>query len=106
MKSVKIMVATLLCSGLVLLNSCDKKSGESMYKVRMTDAPAPYSQVNIDLRSVQVIGSKGTASLTTNAGIYNILQLNNGLDTLIAYGALNVGTVQQVRLILGDNNTV
>lgn len=107
MKRINLLMGLLLLIGSIALNSCKKsETSGTMYAVRMTDAPAPYSAVNIDLQGVQVIGSIGTASLSTHAGIYNLLALSNGLDTLIASGNINVGTVQQVKLILGSNNSV
>ncbi|MCW3127239.1 MAG: hypothetical protein JWO03_2897 [Bacteroidetes bacterium] len=110
MKRITMMMSIVLIAAvMIVLNSCDKKNATasgSSYKVRMTDAPGPYSQVNVDVQSVEVTGSNGTAMLNTHAGIYNLLQFSNGLDTLIAWGQLNVGTIQQVRLILGPNNSL
>src|SRR5690606_25455763 len=39
-------------------------------------------------------------------GIYNLLDFQNGLDTLIASGDVPAGKVSQIRLILGPNNEV
>jgi hypothetical protein len=41
-----------------------------------------------------------------NPGIFNLLNFSNGIDTLIASGLLTDATVQQIRLILGSNNSV
>lgn len=41
-----------------------------------------------------------------NKGIYNLLDFNNGLDTLLASAYLPVGNASQMRLYLGDNNSV
>ncbi|CAN5429350.1 hypothetical protein BH23BAC1_BH23BAC1_18140 [soil metagenome] len=41
-----------------------------------------------------------------NAGIYNLLDYTNGLSTEIANDLFPVGKITQVRLILGENNTV
>lgn len=90
-------------------NSCnsDSDSKSYPYKVRMTDAPAVYDEVNIDLQAVEVTGNDGqTVMLNTTAGIYNLLDFSNGVDTLIANSVLNDAYVAQVRLILGPNNTV
>jgi hypothetical protein len=76
------------------------------YHVRMTDAPAPYSAVNIDLKSVELTGNGKTVTLNTTPGIYNLLNFSNGVDTLIATGDLTVEKVQQIRLVLGPNNSV
>lgn len=74
----------------------------------MTDAPAAYNAVNIDLQAVEVTGSSGaTVMLNVTPGVYNLLDYANGLDTLIAMGTLEGGTtVEQIRLVLGSNNTI
>ncbi len=91
------------------MNSCKKNDSKSSYPVaiRMTDAPGPYNAVFIDLQAVEITGSGGsTVMLNAHPGIYNLLNFTNGLDTLIASGTLENATVQQIRLILGPNNTV
>lgn len=97
---------------LSLFISCKKGSDSeatavpSPYYIRMTDAPAPYSAVNIDLIGVELNGDGSPVMLNVNPGIYNLLNFSNGIDTLIATGALTIKKVQQIRLILGPNNSV
>lgn len=76
------------------------------YFVRLTDAPGPYSAVNVDIQGLQVIGGGTTVNLNVTPGIYNLLNFSNGVDTLIATGSLQISTVEQIRLILGPNNSV
>ena len=106
----KLILIPLMIVFAISLNSCNNdssSSGSYSYKVRMTDDPGPYSEVNVDIQSVQVIGAGGqTVSLNTNAGIYNLLDFSNGADTLIASSTLNSAAVSQIRLILGPNNTI
>jgi len=95
----------------LLLPSCtkdkDNGQGKAHLSVMMTDAPANYDAVMIDVQGVEIIGNDEKAvNLTAKAGIYNLLKLSNGLDTLIATGDLEPGTISQIRLILGSNNTV
>ena len=93
----------------LLIPSCTKEKGKdkSQLSVRMTDAPGNFTAVMIDLKGVEVTGSGGGAvMLNTRTRIYNLLNFSNGLDTLIATGDLDAGTVSQIRLILGPNNTV
>ena len=95
----------------IFLNSCSSDSNNAAkygYKVRMTDAPGPYDQVNIDLQAVEIIGSDGqTVTLNTTAGIYNLLDLSNGISTAIATStALADVKASQIRLLLGTNNTI
>jgi hypothetical protein len=73
----------------------------------LTDAPGPYSAVNIDLQGIEVTGIDGKAvTLNVKAGIINLLNFSNGVDTLITTGTLEIATVEQIRLILGTNNSV
>ena len=106
----KILFMTFVVAAAITLNSCSKDSstsGSYAYKVNMTDAPGPYSQVNVDIRNVEVTGSNGqTVMLSTTAGIYNLLDFTNGVSTLIATSTLTDANVNQVRLILGPNNTI
>lgn len=104
----------MLCfvTAALILNSCSSDSNSSTsgsfaYKVKMTDAPGPFDEVNIDLQSVEVKDGNGqTVQLNTTAGIYNLLDFSNGLSTLIATNTLTNSYVSQIRLILGPNNTV
>lgn len=103
-----ILTLCILMLGFTLY-SCKKDSAKSSYPyaIRMTDAPGPYNAVNIDLVAVEVTGSGGqSVMLNVNPGIYDLLKLSNGIDTLIAVGTLEDAKVQQIRLILGTNNTV
>jgi hypothetical protein len=102
------LIATIIAFG-ITLNSCnsDSTSGTYAYNVRMTDAPGPYQEVNIDLQAVEVTGGNGqTVLLNTTAGIYNLIDLSNGVSKLIATSELSDAKVSQIRLILGSSSTV
>ena len=94
----------------VLFSSCKKESdGHSTLKVRLTDAPADYQEVNIDLKNVNVKLSDDSESwveLEAVPGIYNLLGLQNGVDTLIGTEVLPKGIVKEIRLVLGSDNTI
>ncbi|MBS3915188.1 MAG: DUF4382 domain-containing protein [Bacteroidetes bacterium] len=45
-------------------------------------------------------------TLAISPGVYNIMDLRNGVDTLLANGSLPAGNVKQIRLTLGTNNSV
>jgi hypothetical protein len=112
MKTLKNLL--LLSAGaLMLITACKKEDDTSSaamttpVKVRMTDAPASYDQVNVDVIGVEFkIDPEITVNLNVNAGIYNLLDFVNGIDTLIASSTVPSGALSQVRLILGPNNTV
>ncbi len=105
----RLMYATFFASMVVLIPACNKDDNDEKahLSIRMTDAPANYDAVFIDVQGVEIIGNSDKVyTLNTNAGIYNLLDYSNGLDTLIATGDLEAGKISQIRLILGTNNTV
>lgn len=91
--------------------ACKKNnaSGTSRFTVSLTDDPGSYDSVNVDIQDIQVnTGSDtGWTSLPlTRKGVYNLLDFKNGLDTLLASSELPAGTLSQIRLVLGSNNSV
>lgn len=83
-------------------------SGSGTMEVRLTDDVGFYEKVYINIQGIQVnIQGHGWVDITpARRGIYNMLDFNNGADTLIAFSAVPAGEVTEVRLILGDNNSV
>lgn len=94
--------------------ACDKdkekenNASTGNLSVMMTDAPANFTAVNVDVQSLEVhYDGSGWRSIGTNAGIYNLLELQDSVSVLIAANdSLPVGHITQMRLILGDSNTV
>ncbi len=92
-----------------VFNGCsdsDAEGGEANIQFRLTDMPGEYQQVNIDVLSVKVKLNDSLVILSTNQGVYNLLEFVNGKDTLLVDDQLPSGYISQIRLILGDNNTV
>ncbi len=87
-------------------NNTSTSTTSSTLNVKMTDAPGIYGAVNVDIQGVEVTGTNNSVMLNVNKGVYNLLDFANGKDTLIGTGSLNEGSVEQIRLILGSNNTV
>ena len=90
---------------------CSSDSPKSRLEVSLTDSPGDYEEINIDIQGVEVHRSEGNQNsgwmvLDINEGVYNILELTNGLDTLLGAIDLPSGRVSQIRLILGSNNTL
>jgi hypothetical protein len=92
---------------LVVDNTGEEKSVTSLF-VRLTDAPGDYQQVNINVMQVRVQKTDSLwYDLTTNSGYYDLLTLQNGVDTTIVNDTLSKGTqITGLRLVLGDSNTV
>jgi len=45
-------------------------------------------------------------TLTIRSGVYNVMQLRNGIDTLLGTANLPAGKIRKIRLTLGTNNSV
>ncbi|MFN0174464.1 MAG: DUF4382 domain-containing protein [Saprospiraceae bacterium] len=89
--------------------ACKKDTDQTTLRIRLTDGPGDFQQVNIDIREIRIKTSNDTAQwilLQTNAGIYNLLDFQNGIDTLIATGPVPSDTLKEVRFILGPDNSV
>lgn len=109
---------SFLIAGLLiffLASSCTEDDSEitaptssTRVKVVLHDQPIDFQQVNIDLQAIEFKGSGANDVVIEEsyAGIYNLLDLQNGLDTLIGDTVLNFSNLSQIRLILGPNNTV
>ncbi|MDP5200295.1 DUF4382 domain-containing protein [Flavobacterium sp. DG2-3] len=100
----------------LLLTGCssDGNNGPQTSKVsvRMTDAPGDYDQVNVEVLDVRIkssseTGEDGWVSIgNIKPGIYNLLDLTGGVNVLLAENEVPSGYLGQMRLILGDKNTV
>lgn len=110
MKKIILVFAALLMAG-ISLQSCKKdedKTGNATVNIRLTDGPGHYDAVYIDVQSVE-IHSDVSGWVTVPAivpGIYNLLDFRNGMDTLLCHTVLPAGRISQMRLILGENNSV
>ena len=78
----------------------------------MTDAPILADEVNVDIQQIRVKfrddpdSTRGWADLNTTAGVYNLLGLQNGIDTLLAVGTIPTNDVKEIRFVLGANNSI
>lgn len=92
--------------------SCNDDQANSRLVIRLTDSPGDYDAVNVDVQSIEVHRSTGNQEsgwITlsgVNAAVYNLLDLTNGIDVVLADTEFPTGKLSQMRLVLGDNNTV
>ena len=109
--------------------------GQSQVSMYMMDGPINFYKVLIDIRQVTVeidtattqnapdvddqwdanyCGFHRTASnksviwdtLSITPGVYNLLDLRNGTDTLLASGLYPTGKIIKIQITLGSDNTV
>lgn len=111
----KNLLPGLACILALLTTSCTKKDAPyvpankpAAVTVRLTDGPAAYEAVNVEVRQVEILHeTQGTIVLTPlHPGIYNLLDFRNGTDLLLCQSNIPPGKISQIRLILGTNNSV
>ncbi|MBC7935230.1 MAG: DUF4382 domain-containing protein [Rhizobacter sp.] len=110
------IVLSLAVTGFVACSKDENSSpGTTNLRVNLTDGPIDeLDSVYIDVREVRVkmgndtlnIADSNWYNLVTPAGIYDLLSYQNGVDTLIGAGPVPTGYVKEIRLILGNNNSV
>jgi len=124
----------ILCS--LLFIGCQKEKdnaapvpeGQQRVKIFLTDNPVAYDAVYVDIQQVlvQVIPDSCRGrdnnnndcyddneyrcstwdTLDIRAGVYNLLTLSNGTDTLLANGLTLQGRINKIKLVLGTSNSV
>ncbi len=105
----KVLFPILACCAwcLFTFTACNSKNKSAHLTVRMTDAPGDFQQVNVDVLEVQVHSDNDWISLPTNAGVYDLLTLQNDVSAvLVNQGVVPAGKMTQFRLLLGGNNSV
>lgn len=102
-----LSVFALSCS-----DSDENTAGTSRIKVGITDNPGDYDAVNIEILDVKIKNSNATdeddwiSIGIANPGVYNLLDLTGGVTASLSDSQIPSGYLGQIRLILGENNTV
>lgn len=121
-KFLTVIFITFL-SSTIILSSCSDDDKEDIQPVtgtaefdvalKSSNSKNTYDAIYLDIQKVSIHTSSDTAEssgwfeLETNIGIYDLLDYESGNDTIIAFDSLlQVQTISQIRLILGDNNTI
>jgi hypothetical protein len=111
-----LLILGFLFGVIVSLSSCSKNQKSSngnttsRLQIGLTDSPDPsVKEVWVDVVQIEIIMGDSINPLILNGshpGIYNLLALTNGKDTLLADATIPAGTISQIRLVLGDNNYI
>lgn len=106
-----------LVSGFVSCSSDDDSAGTDNDKARvaikLTDAPGDYEHVFVEVEDVMIkttaegSDEEGWVSLEgVNTGVIDLLSLTGGVTELLIDTQLEAGYLHQIRLVLGDANTI
>lgn len=111
MKLHRFLPVLVAASSLFVIAGCDKDNDKETteLRIRMTDNPFNATAVNVDIEQVQVkLREEGEnwVTLNTYTGIYNLLDYQNGIDTLLAQGIVPVGPLKEIRFVLGAENSI
>jgi len=124
----------VVATGAIIFFACSKDksdsnstvpAGKQALSLYLTDGPTDYfDKVLIDIKSVKVLVDTCDKSrrrrdnwdstnhcaiwdsLSIAPGVYDLLTLRNGLDTLLASGTIPDGTIRKIVITLGTNNSV
>lgn len=105
----------MLIAAIALITfSCNKEDdgnnngSKSTLKILLTDAPATYNAVNVDIQSVGVcVDSTWFYFDLETPGIYDLISLSNGTSALLVSNVtVPSGIITQMRLFLGDSNSI
>jgi Domain of unknown function (DUF4382) len=101
--------------GSIVYISCQKNAGsdsdiapgQARLQIRLTDSPnLNLAEVWVDIKEIQIkMADTGMITLAgSRPGMYNLLDLTNGRDTLLSDAIIPAGRISQIRLVLGTNN--
>ena len=130
---VAVLIFFYACQKDVSGNNANVPAGKMKFSVFLTDGPLDFQQVLIDIQQIAVkvdtcrrnhdedhdgqgcdddhdrINNSQCEywdTLNIRPGIYDLLKLRNGLDTLLASGFLINGKIERIKFTLGTNNSV
>ena len=129
-----IVATTLVYTSCRKESSTSVPGGQQRVQIRLSDNPIPYAAVYVDIQRVEVQVIPDTClnkydddndqngdddhdhnhdshcsawdTLDIHPGVYNLLHLANGTDTILASGFTVSGKITKIRLTLGDHNSV
>ena len=96
----------------IVFVSCNKNTNnddKARLQVRLTDNPDPnIKEVWINIKEVRILMKDTTWMILEGAhpGLYNLLELTDGKDTLLADAQIPTGNISQLRLVLGEENYI
>ena len=106
-----IVISIFLVFSLGSCSDSTTKVQKTNLQLVLVDSPGDYEEVNIDLIDILINTTEneedGWESIgNVNTGIYNLIELTGGVEAVLADIDLPAGYVHQIRLLLGENNSI
>ena len=108
MKTKMSLFSLALFTGMLFM-SCSKSEKSVPIKLLLTDNPAAYDSVNIHIQDMKVkmnTDEDSWINIQAKDTTVNLLDLQNGVTTIIAQDNVPEGVLKEVRFILGSDNYV
>lgn len=100
----KIILILLIITG---CSSDNDEKAPSIILIKLVDAPGDFERVNIEVKDIEIDRGNGLKSLgNITPKVYDILTLTGGVQALLVEKQIPAGKVTQIRLVLGENNSV
>lgn len=112
---ITLFTILLLLTSCDIANDTDSNDGNGTLRVFLTDAPADYDAVWIDIQAVRIHlndnddideDDDGWITINQDPMRVNLLDLTNGELKVLGETELEDGTYSQIRLILGSDNEI
>ena len=100
---------------LLFISACnDDENQTARLKITLVDNPGDFEVVNVDIQGVTVHTNEhageednGWVFLeNSNVGVKNLLEYTGGVELTLADTDFPAGRISQIRLLLGENNSV
>lgn len=106
----QVLLALAVLFGFVACNdeiNVTNPEATSYFELYLTDCPYQAEELNVEILKV-IVESKDEKKieLETNAGVYNLLDFQDGVDMLIASGDINLEDIKHIYFKLGENNSI
>ena len=105
-------ITTLFTIGCKEIDESAKNNGKGTLYVHLTDAPAEYTSVLVDVQKLLIKISEDDLEdgwqemVLDTIGQINLLDYTDGNSILLTEEELPVGQIAQMRMILGPNNEI
>lgn len=108
MKALLGLSVAMVALGLSSCSTDDSKTtdGTTPVTIKITDAPAYYDQIILDIDHIEVITEGGRQVIDVDIEPFDILHYREGDYMLLAEHDVPSGRLQEVRLVLDDDNYI
>ena len=90
-----------------LINNDIRTENTTNLTIRLTDAPASFDAVYVDLQRIRVrLDGEWSELESFEPIIIDLLELQDGVEEILADEEFDVGILEEVRVILGEENSV